>query len=87
MILTNELSTLTIEAISDGICDAVVSTPLENVRVNNLSSKQWIKRQEEKIFNGLKYLSEDLGFKNYFVNDYFNIADISAFYKSRIFRH
>ena len=42
-------------------------------------SKQWIERQEEKIFNGLKYLSKDLGSKNYFVDDYFNIADISAF--------
>ena len=42
-------------------------------------SKQSIKRQEEKIFNGLKYLSKDIGFKNYFVDDYFNIAHISAF--------
>ena len=75
----NELSTLTIEAIADGICDAVVLIRLENVRVNNLISKQWIERQEEKIFNGLKYLSKDLGSKNYFVDDYFNIADISAF--------
>lgn len=75
----NELSTLTIEAIADGICDAVVLIRLENVRVNNLISKQWIERQEEKILNGLKYLSKDLGSKNYFVDDYFNIADISAF--------
>ena len=27
----------------------------------------------------LKYLSIDLGSKNYFIDDYFNIADISAF--------
>ena len=66
----NELSTLTIEAVADGICDALVLIRLENVRVNNLLSKQWIERQEEKIFNGLKYLSKDLGYKNYFVNDY-----------------
>ena len=42
-------------------------------------SKQWIERQEEKIFNGLKYLSKDLGSNNFLVDDYFNIADISAF--------
>ena len=75
----NELSTLTIETIADGICDAVVLIRLEYVRVDNLISKQWIERQEEKIFNGLKYLSKNLGSKNYFVENYFNIADISAF--------
>ena len=75
----NHLSALTIETVADGICDAIVLIRLENVRVNNLISKQWIERQEQKIINGLKYLSSELGSKNYFIDNYFNIADISAF--------
>ena len=75
----NHISALIIETVADGICDAIVLIRLENVRVKNLISKQWIKRQENKIVNGLKYLSNEISSKSYFVDNYFNIADISAF--------
>ena len=75
----NHLSALIIETVADGICDAIVLIRLENVRVKNLISKQWIKRQENKIVNGLKHLSNEISSKSYFVDNYFNIADISAF--------
>ena len=75
----NHLSAMTIETVADGICDAVVLISLERVRIDNLISKQWIERQEKKITDGLKYLSTELGSKTYFGDNYFNIADISAF--------
>ena len=73
------VSAITIEAVADGICDAIVLIRLENMRIDNLISKQWIERQEKNFFNGLEYLSHSLGSKKYFVGNYFNIADISAF--------
>ena len=75
----NQLYALTIETVSDGICDAIVLIRLENVRVKNLISKQWIERQEKKIINGLQYLSRELDSKNFFIDNYFNIADISTY--------
>jgi glutathione S-transferase len=49
----NHLSALTIETVADGICYSIILIHLENVRVKNLISKKWIKRQENKIVNGL----------------------------------
>ena len=75
----SHLSAITIETVADGICDAVVLICLERVRIDALISKQWIERQERKIIDGLKYLSTELGSKSHFVDNHFNIADISAF--------
>jgi len=75
----NQLYALTIETVSDGICDAIVLIRLETVRVKNLIIKQWIERQEKKIINGLQYLSRELDSKNFFIDNYFNIADISTY--------
>jgi glutathione S-transferase len=38
-----------------------------------------VKRQEKKIYEGTKYLSNHLEEKKYFVGDHFNIADICGF--------
>ena len=46
-----------IETTADGICDALVLISLENTRKEKLRSKDWIKRQSEKIYNGIEYLS------------------------------
>ena len=48
-------------------------------RKETLKSKDWIQRQEKKIFEGVKYLSKYLEEKNYFVGNHFNIADICGF--------
>ena len=73
------ISARLIETVADGICDSIVLIFLENSRKENLRSKNWIKRQEIKIFEGVKYLSNYLDEKKYFVGSYFNIADVSGF--------
>ena len=73
---TYNISARLIETTFDGVCDAVVLVFLENSRHENLRSANWIKRQEKKIYNGIEYLSGDLGNKNYFVGNDFSIADV-----------
>ncbi len=70
----NELSTLTIEAITDGICDAVVLIRLENVRVNNLISKP--------VFASLEYV--DIRFKELdWRREFPNLDDYWKFHNTR----
>ncbi len=68
-----------IEIVADGICDALVLICLEKTRTENLISQNWIDRQEKKIFDGFDYIEKDLGQKQYFVGNHFNIADVSVF--------
>ncbi len=68
-----------IETTADGICDALVLISLENTRKEKLRSKDWIKRQSEKIYNGIEYLSNKLGNEIYFVGGEFTIADVAGF--------
>ena len=75
----DNISARLIETVADGICDAIVLVFLENSRKETLKSKDWIKRQEKKIFEGVKYLSNYLEGENYFVGNHFNIADICGF--------
>ena len=56
----DNISARLIETVADGICDAIVLVFLENSRIETLRSKNWIKRQEEKIFEGVKYISNYL---------------------------
>ena len=73
------ISARLVETVADGMCDSVVLLFLENSRNETLRSKNWITRQEEKIFEGIKYLSSYLDEREYFVGNYFNIADVCAF--------
>ena len=73
------ISARLIETVADGICDSIVLIFLENSRKETLRSKNWIKRQEIKIFEGVKYLSNNLEEKKYFVGNHFNISDVSGF--------
>ena len=68
-----------LETVADGICDSIVLIFLENSRKETLRSKTWVKRQERKIVEGVKYLSNNLQEKKYFVGNFFSIADISVF--------
>ena len=68
-----------IETVADGVCDSIVLVFLENSRNKNLRSKNWINRQEKKIFEGIEYLSNHLKEKEFFVGNNFSIADISCF--------
>ena len=73
------ISARLLETVADGICDSVVLVFLENSRNKDLRSKNWIKRQEKKIFEGVEYLSNYLKEKQFFVGNSFSIADISCF--------
>ena len=75
----DNISARLVETVADGVCDAIVLIFLENSRKEILKSKDWIKRQEKKIFEGVKYLSNYLEGENYFVGNHFNIADICGF--------
>ena len=68
-----------LETVADGICDSIVLIFLENSRKETLRSKTWIKRQERKIVEGIKFLANNLQEKKYFVGNFFSIADISVF--------
>ena len=68
-----------LETVADGICDSIVLIFLENSRKETLRSKTWIKRQERKIVEGIKFLANNLQEKEYFVGNFFSIADISVF--------
>ena len=68
-----------LETVADGICDSIVLIFLENSRKETLKSKTWVKRQEKKICEGVKFLSNNLKEKNFLVGNFFSIADISVF--------
>ena len=75
----DNISAKLVEAVADGVCDAIVLVFLENARKKNLRSKKWIERQETKIFKGVSYLSNFLEKNKYFVGNKFNISDVSSF--------
>ena len=68
-----------LETVADGICDSIVLIFLENSRKETLKSKTWVERQEKKICEGVKFLSNNLKEKNFLVGNFFSIADISVF--------
>ena len=75
----DNISARLIETVADGVCDAIVLVFLENSRKETLRSSDWVQRQEIKIYNGTKYLSDCLGSNKQFVGDHFNIADVCGF--------
>jgi len=58
--LEENLSARLVETVADGVCDAIVLIFLENSRKEVLRRKDWLKRQEKKIYGGVKYLSNHL---------------------------
>ena len=50
-----------IEALADGICDALVLVVLEQARPENLQSADWIARQQGKIRTGIAAMAAMLG--------------------------
>ena len=67
-----------IEALADGISDALVLIVLEKHRPQELQSDDWIARQQTKIDAGLSALSQRLGAADYFVGGRYTVADIAA---------
>ena len=67
-----------IEALADGVCDAVVLTVLERSRLPDLQSGDWIGRQTRKIEAGTAALARLLGEGEWFTTSGFGLADVAA---------
>lgn len=67
-----------IEALADGICDAVVLIVLEQARKPGLQSADWIARQTRKVALGVAELARLLGQGPHFHGETLTLADIAA---------
>jgi len=67
-----------IEAIADGICDAVVLIALEGARAANMQSADWVERQRRKVVAATHELSDLLGDREWFTAAGFGLAEVSA---------
>lgn len=67
-----------IESLADGITDAAALTFLEFKRPQAQQSRDWILRQQNKVFKGLEALSEALGEGTLFIGNKLTLADIAA---------
>ncbi len=67
-----------IEALADGVSDAVVLIVMESKRRADLISEDWLIRQRAKVDAGLKALADMLKDKKWFVGDHMSVADIAA---------
>lgn len=65
-----------IEAVGDGICDAIVLIALEGARPEAMRSADWIARQHKKIVAGVAELSHSLGDRQSFTDFGFGLAEI-----------
>ena len=75
---TGRLAVRQIEALADGICDAVVLGTLETKRPAAKQSSQWLARQRRKVVDGIAALEAILGEREHFVGDGLTVADIAA---------
>ena len=67
-----------IEALADGVCDAVVLIRLEGTREQEKQSADWVARQHGKIVAGTAELSRLLGDREWFTGSGFGLADVAA---------
>ena len=67
-----------IEALADGVCDAVVLIVLERARRAELQSADWIARQRAKVEAGFAEAERLLDGGNWFVGDTFGLADVAV---------
>lgn len=67
-----------VEAVADGICDAVVLIVLERARPTPMQSGDWLRRQLAKVEGGVDEMERRLDARAWFVGDAFGLADIGA---------
>lgn len=67
-----------IEALADGVCDAVVLIVLERARISVMQSRDWIMRQVAKVEAGVGEAALALQGAGYFVGERFSVADIAV---------
>jgi glutathione S-transferase len=66
-----------IEALADGVCDAIVLTVLEQSRSPGMQSADWLARQRAKIEGGVADFDRRLGNRTWLVADEYSLADIA----------
>lgn len=67
-----------VEAIADGICDAVVLIVLERARPAERQSPEWIERQRAKVVHGVADLAQRLGARDTFTSHGLGLAEIAT---------
>ena len=67
-----------IEAVADGICDAVVLIALEGARAQEKRSEEWIERHHRKIVAGVAELERLLGEREWFTDFGYGLAEIAT---------
>jgi glutathione S-transferase len=67
-----------VEALADGICDAVMLSVLETKRPAAKRSSDWLVRQRVKVVEGVAALEAMLGEREWFVGEALTVADIAA---------
>jgi len=67
-----------IEAICDGICDAVVLIALEGTRPAEKQSEAWVERQTRKIYAGVEEINARLNSRKSFTALEFGLAEIAT---------
>jgi len=67
-----------IEALADGVCDAIVLIVLERARPAGLQSRDWINRQVAKVQAGVAQAAQALAGNEFFIGGRFSVADIAV---------
>ena len=67
-----------IEALADGLCDAVVLIVLERARTAAMQSSEWIERQRKKVPAATQELARLLGDREWFTEAGFGLAEIAT---------
>jgi glutathione S-transferase len=66
------------EALADGICDAVALIVIEHRRPARQQSKDWIKRQQDKIALGVVEMAQELDERSWCSGEAYSLADIAV---------
>ncbi|HEX9180602.1 MAG TPA: glutathione S-transferase [Burkholderiales bacterium] len=66
------------EALGDGICDAAATIFLEQKRPAKQQSADWIKRQQQKVVNGVRFIADELGERNWCHGEAYSLADVAV---------
>jgi glutathione S-transferase len=66
------------EALADGVLDAAVAIRLERMRPEAQQSKDWIKRQTDKVHGGLKAMSTGLKDTPFCAGNHYTLADVAV---------
>jgi len=71
-------ATLRLEALADGIMDAVVARLIETRKTPAQQTADFIRNQEAKVARSLDYAERQLGSRSWFVAERFGLADLAV---------